>query len=201
MLQAQPTGEGELRSSKHVYWTDDEIQAGKWIVLPNLRVARLHHLSGDRRVFITTDGKLVCEHGECSSSICSWLSAEQRARKEGVELPQRNSVCDCENTDGLHWTKAMPQEAVGVLPADSFAGLLATLGTERVTARGRVLRHVPHTSLFLSEKEGMFCCRHGNSLSVLRLIHSGASRKFRGGVCKCCVSAPPRRLGLMRLKK
>ena len=102
MLQAQPTGEGELRSSKHVYWTDDEIQAGKWIVLPNLRVARLHHLSGDRRVFITTDGKLVCEHGECSSSICSWLSAEQRARKEGVELPQRNSACDCENTDGLH---------------------------------------------------------------------------------------------------
>ena len=56
MLQAQPMGEHD--SSKHVYWTDDEIEAGKWIVLPNLRVARLHHLSGDRRVFITTDGKV-----------------------------------------------------------------------------------------------------------------------------------------------
>ena len=190
---------------KESYWSDEEVMGGKWVVLPNQRVARLHHVCKGRLVFITPDAKLVCEHGEVSSSICSWLSSEQRARQEGVEPPSRNSVCTCQNTDGLHFTKDMPGPLVSIAPpADTFFGVLAAMNTSAVTVRGHTLRHVPHTAgkaaLFVSEKGGVLCCRHGHSLKTLRMMHAaGKQRKFRGGACDCCVQTPPRRCGLMKV--
>ena len=188
------------------YWSEADVKAGKWIVLPNTRVAKLHHLCGERKVFITTDGKLVCEHGEVSSSICSWMSAEQRAKGAGIESPPRNSACDCANTDGLHWTKEMPKPLVSLdPPADTLFGILNELGTCRVTVRGHALRHVPHTNgtaaLFVSEKGGLLCCRHGHSLNVLRAMHAGKIKKYRGGACDCCIKKPPRRIGLLKPKQ
>lgn len=192
---------------KNVYWSASDISAGKWIVMPNLRIARLHHVSDSgRNVFITTNGKLVCEHGECASSIGSWVSTEQAALLAGDEQPSRHSPCDCSNTDGMHWTKAMPQALVCLdPPANSLYDMLGALGTCTVMVRGRALRHVPHTcstsALFVSPKGGMLCCRHGHSLNVLKNIQKGTPTKFRGGVCSCNVKRPPRRvLGFKQTK-
>ena len=88
----------EIAANHDSYWTEDDVKGGKWIVMPNQRVARFHHFCDDRKVFITPESKLVCEHGEVSSSICSWLSSEQRAKQEGASPPTRKSVCDCQNT-------------------------------------------------------------------------------------------------------
>ena len=190
------------------YWSEADVQAGKWIMLPNMRGAKLHHVCNGRKVkvFITTDAKLVCEHGEVSSSICSWLSTEQRFKSAGMEPPPRNSVCDCANTDGLHWTKEMPKPLVALdPPADTLFDMLNALDTYKVVVRGHGLRHVPHTkgtaALFASEKGGLLCCRHGHSLNVLRAIHEGKTKKFRGGVCNCCVKKPAHRIGLLKLQK
>jgi len=77
----------EAIGDTNVYWSEADVAGGKWIVMPNLRVAKLHHICKDsgRRVFITANSKLVCEHGECASSIGSWVSAEQRANLEGKD--------------------------------------------------------------------------------------------------------------------
>ena len=196
----------QARGENNVYWSEDDIKSGKWIVMPNLRVAKLHHIREEcgRRVFITTDGKLVCEHGECASSIGSWVSAEQRANVESEDAPPRKSICDCSNTDGMHWTKGMPKPIVAIdPPADTLFGVLNSLDTHKVLVRGHALRHVPHTcdasALFVSQKGGLLCCRHGHSLNVLRAMHSGKTTKFRGGICHCCPQTPPRRvLGLKK---
>ena len=197
-----------LVDEKPVYWSEADIQDGKWIVMPNLRVAKLHHTREDsgRRVFITTNGKLVCEHGECASSIGSWVSAEQRAHLDGDAPPPRNSICDCGNTDGMHWTKNMSKPLVDITPpSETLFGVLDSLDTHRVTVRGHTLRHVPHTcgasALFVSQKGGVLCCRHGHSLNVLRGMRNGKPGKVRGGPCCCRPHAPPRRvLGLKKPK-
>ena len=128
---------------KITYWSDSDVKAGKWIILPTTRVAKLHHLCGERKVFITTDGKLVCEHGEVSSSICSWISTERRAEAAGVKPPPRNSVCDCANTDGLHWTKEMPKPLTNPNPpATTLFGVLKELETSKVVRDCVMLRTV-----------------------------------------------------------
>ena len=194
----------EIVANHDSYWTDDDVKGGKWIVMPNQRVARFHHFCDDRKVFITPEGKLVCEHGEVSSSICSWLSSEQRTKQEGSSPPTRKSVCDCQNTDGLHFTKEMPAPLFSLTPpADTLFGMLTALGTHKATIRGHDLRHVPHTAgkeaRFVSEK-GVFCCRHGHSLKTLRMMQAGEKRNFRGGGCDCCPKTPPRRVGLMKAR-
>lgn len=184
----------------HVYWTESDINAGKWVVLPAMRVAKLHHVTASgRKVFITPVGKLICEHGECASSIGSWVSAEQAAQLVGEQPFARNSICDCANTDGMHWTKTMPSPLVPLdPPADTLFGVLDAIGTHKIVLRGRTLRHVPYTgdnsALFVAQKGGFFCCRHGHSLNVLKAINQGKSSKFRGGACRCSVRAPPRRI-------
>ena len=185
------------------YWSDADVRAGKWIVMPNTRVAKLHHVCNGRKVFITNNGKLVCEHGEVSSSISSWVSTEQRAKSAGVDPPACNSTCNCANTDGLHWTKEMPEPLVSIdPPSDTLFGVLNELDTFKVVVLGHDLRHVPHTNgnaaLFVSEKGGVLCCRHGHSLNVLRAMQEGKTIRFRGGVCGCCVKKPPRRVGLLK---
>ena len=144
----------------HMYWSETEIEDGKWVVLPTMRIAKLHHVTDSgRKVFVTPAGKLVCEHGECASSIGSWVSAEQAAQLVGEQPFARNSVCDCQNTDGMHWTKAMPSPLVPLdPPADTLFGVLDALGTHKITVRGRTLRHVPYTfdnsAHFVAEKGG-----------------------------------------------
>jgi hypothetical protein len=196
----------EATGECNVYWSEDDVLNGNWIVMPTLRIAKLHHICKDsgRRVFITANSKLVCEHGECASSIGSWVSAEQRASLEGKDTPPRNSICDCSNTDGMHWTKSMPEPKVTVdPPADTLFDVLDCLDTHKVVVRGHALRHIPHTcgtsALFVSQKGGLLCCRHGHSLNVLRAMQNGKPTKFRGGVCRCRPCAPPRRvLGLQK---
>jgi hypothetical protein len=69
------------------------------VLLPSMRFGRLYSkLPDGKRVFLTTDRQLVCEHGELSSTICFWLSMEKKARVDCMEAPQRGvfnpSVCE-----------------------------------------------------------------------------------------------------------
>jgi hypothetical protein len=34
----------------------------------------------------------------------SWVSAEQAAQRVGEQPFSRNGICDCQNTDGMHWS-------------------------------------------------------------------------------------------------
>ena len=95
----------DIPGSGQTYWSESDVEDGKWVVLPTMRVARLHHVTDcGRKVFITPAGKLICEHGECASSIGSWVSAEQAAQRVGEQPFSRNGICDCQNTDGMHWS-------------------------------------------------------------------------------------------------
>ena len=166
------------------YWSDADVQAGKWIVMPNTRVAKLHHVCNGRKVFITSDGKLVCEHGEVSRSIWSWITAEQRAKSAGIEPPPHNSACDCANTDGLHWTKEMPESLVSIdPPSDTLFGVLNELDTGKVVVRGHALRHVPHTQT---------ATRH--SLCLRRAAYSVAATATRSMCYVQCRKARPKGL-------
>ena len=50
-------------------------------LLPSMQFGTLHHVEPDgKQVFITANKKLVCPHGECSSTILFWLREERLAR-------------------------------------------------------------------------------------------------------------------------
>ena len=44
-------------------------------------------LPNGKKTYMTTTGKLVCEHGEHASTICHWLMVEKRAWLENTPAP------------------------------------------------------------------------------------------------------------------
>ena len=51
---------------------------------------------------VETDLKTkLCPHGETSSSIRTWVQAEEKARAAGLDPPPRPSCCNCTTTHGL----------------------------------------------------------------------------------------------------
>ena len=80
------------------------------VLLPSLCFGAPFSLQPDgKQVFITPAGKLVCPHGELSSTISYWLASEKKARLEGLPIPPRGgsrgrSSCDCQSTEGLNVT-------------------------------------------------------------------------------------------------
>ena len=85
--------------------TDDDSSATHpttdLVLLASLSFGTPFSLHADgKQVYTTPSGKLVCPHGELSSTICFWLAAEKKARLEGLPLPPRGgsrgrSFCDC----------------------------------------------------------------------------------------------------------
>jgi hypothetical protein len=191
-----------------LYWSDADVFAGKQIYMPTGRIASLFRVEPDgRKIFITPDGFLVCEHGERPSTILSWVSKE---KEQGCGPEQRNSCCDCVNSDGMHFTKRKPKPSELPPKPDSLYTFLEGLDTQKICVDGRLARHVPHTigkkAMFLTQKGGNFTCRHAHTLSTLRKmrkVRMGGSGciNFRGGMCDCELDYLPQRTGLKMLSK
>ena len=137
-------------------------------LLPSMRFARLYSKQADgKATYLTTEGQLVCEHGELSSTISFWTSVEKRARADGLEPPPRGgfnnpSVCDCQTTEGLN--VQLPADVSLPSKPSSLFEFLEANNTETIKVKGREARRIPHLhdAAFVSTI-GTVTCRHGAS--------------------------------------
>ena len=170
-------------------------------LLPSLHFGRLFGVQPDgKQVFLTSTGKLVCPHGECSSTICFWLAAEKKAREAGLPPPPRggsrgSSACDCQTTEGLNVKVDASVVAPPTAP-DSLFDFLEAAGAELVTVKGRDARRVPHLPgpTFVTAA-GRLCCRHGASRRSLIKRQRSSAPSARLPTCKCVLAPLPLRAG------
>ena len=178
------------------------------VLLPSMQLGRPVGENPDGNlVYMTIGGKLVCRHGECSSTICYWLSLEKKAREAGLPSPPRGgsrgrSLCDCQTTEGLN-TKITDVSALPPPhPPTSLYELLEEMGTERVLIKGREARRIPHLPgpTFVTTA-GRLCCRHGASRFSLRKKQKSTKPSLRLPTCGCeLMPFPVRRAGLKGLQ-
>ena len=154
-------------------------------------------LPDGKKTYMTTTGKLVCEHGEHASTICHWLMVEKRARLENTPAPPRGgdrgrSFCDCAHTDGLN-CKPSPLVKPPV-PPESLFGFLQASGAEMVVIKGHEARRVPHLAgpTFVMAT-GRFCCRHGASRQSLINKQRAIKPSPRRPTCGCKLELRPKR--------
>jgi len=175
------------------------------VLLPSLCFGAPFSLQPDgKQVYITPAGKLVCPHGECSSTLCYWLAAEKKARLEGLPLPPRGgsrgrSCCDCQNTEGLN-VKPDASLALSSPPVSLFQFLEDT-GAELIKVKGRDARRIPHVPgpTFVTTL-GKLCCRHGASRASLCSKQKAAAPSSRRPACHCMLKPLPARMGLKDLQ-
>lgn len=175
------------------------------VLLPSMAFASPFSLQPDgKRVFMTTGGKLVCPHGECSSTICYWLAAEKKAQLEGKPLPPRGgsraaSACDCQSTEGLNVTPDAQTRAPA--PPHSLFDFLEAKDAECIKVKGRDARRIPHLGgpTFVTAT-GKLVCRHGASRASLCKRQKADSPSARLPACGCVLKALPVRAGLKGLQ-
>ena len=158
--------------------------------------------SDGRQIFITPDSQLLCEHGETTFAIRHWVTAGNKAKKEGLPSPPRMSRrgllshCTCQTTEGLN-VKLNEAVKPPSLPASLFS-FLNEKETKSVLVKGLDARQVPYLSgpTFLLPT-GRLCCRHGASRYSLIRKERSASISGRLPKCGCQLqSLPLRRFGL-----
>eukprot|EP00966_Prymnesium_polylepis_P299061 6910208-Prymnesium_polylepis.1 len=172
-------------------------------LLPSMQFATPHHVEANgKQVFITTDGKLVCPHGECSSTILHWIREERIAKEKGLPVPVRGgcrgvSACDCQNTDGLNGKHG--DGGNKPTPASLFE-YLEQQDTELIIVKGRQARRIPHLPGPTYVREtGALCCRHGASrLSLINKQKAGSRSSVRLPTCGCTLFPLPVRSGGLR---
>ena len=182
--------------------------SGSTVLLPSMVFGLPYSRQPDgKQVYISTNAKLLCPHGELSSTICYWIAAEKRARMLGLPPPQRGgsrspSLCDCASTEGLN-VKPCSGTPLPELPASLFEHL-EVCDTELIQVKGRDARRIPHLGgpTFLTST-GKLVCRHGASRASLAKRAKMASPSARMPTCSCSLKPLPSRLGLktMRLGK
>ena len=175
-------------------------------LLPSMQFATLYNTLPDgKQIFLTTAGKLVCPHGECSSTISFWTREERKAAGSGLAPPPRGgargrlSMCDCQNTDGLNVKLHVGSDDLPVAPPSLFE-YLEQQDTEEIVTRGRVARRIPHLSgpTFLTPY-GRLVCRHGASrLSLVNKQKAGVRPSVRLPACGCTVRSMSIRGGGMK---
>lgn len=183
----------------------EEAVSNDMVLLPSMAFAVPFSLQPDgKQVYITTGGKLVCPHGENSSTICYWLAAEKNARLKGEPVPPRGgsrgrTICDCQSTEGLN----VKPDADIILPTppNSLFDFLESKGAEVIRVKGRDARRVPHVEgpSFLTST-GKFVCRHGASRMALARRQKTATPTPRQPMCGCVLKGFPVRPGLKGLQ-
>ena len=172
------------------------------VLLPSMHFGKLFSVQPDgKRVFLTTAGKLVCEHGEISSTICHWLSQEKQAEAAGQSTPPRGgrkgiSACDCKSTEGLNVN--VGGSICPPKPPGSLFEFLHADGSHLIQVKGRTACQVPHIPgpMFVIST-GRLCCRHGasrRSLAAARQRSGAASSRLP--TCKCTLGPLPLHTGL-----
>ena len=168
------------------------------VLLPSLCFGAPFSLQPDgKQVFITPAGKLVCPHGELSSTISCWLASEKKARLEGLPIRPRGgsrgqSSCDCQSTEGLNVTPDA-STAPPTPPASLFKFLQDT-GAELTTVKGREARRIPHVAgpMFVTTM-GKLCCRHGASRASLNKRQRCSEPSSHRPACQCALKPRCRR--------
>ena len=149
----------------------------------------------DNPVFLDSQGKLVCRHGERAASIQEWMAKERMDPRY-----ERPSVCDCGNIDGLLRKYDINQGNTVMSPLQgSLYKLLGNLGAEQKVVNTRPQRKAITTSdcEVWVQPTGTLVCKHGNTRKVLAKIAAGrgASFKRKSFVTCNCVLKVPRRTG------
>jgi len=160
------------------------------LLLPAMQFGREYSTLPDgKKVYLTTTGKLVCEHGECSSTICYWLAIEKKAAGQGNPCQPRGgsrglSACDCQTTEGLN-TK-LCGDILPPAPPPSLFAFLEDQGEELTVIKGREARRIPHLQgpVFITST-GKLCCRHGASRQSLIIKQRTTSPSRRLPTCGC----------------
>lgn len=158
-----------------------------------MRFGRLYNTMVDgKKVYMSTEGQLLCEHGELASTISFWTSIEKRTKADGVEPPPRGgfqqTVCDCVTTEGLH-TKLPDDVCLPVKPSSLFE-YLESNDAEVIKVKGRDARRIPHVAgpMFVSTI-GTLTCRHGASRrSLIKKTKTNVESK-RLPTCGCKLKA------------
>jgi hypothetical protein len=167
-------------------------------LLPSMLFGReFSTLPSGKKTYMTTTGKLVCEHGEYASTICHWLMVEKRARFEKTLVPPRGgdrgrTSCDCAHTEGLNCKPSVLVKPPS--PPESLFGFLQASGTEMVVVKGHEAHRVPHLAgpTFVMAT-GRFCCRHGASRQSLIDKQKATKPSRRRPICGCKLELRPRR--------
>ena len=170
-------------------------------LLPSLRFGRLYNTMVDgKKVYLSTEGQLLCEHGELASTISFWTSIEKRAKIDGTEPPPRGgfqtpSICTCQTTEGLNG-KIEDNVCLPARPPSLFA-FLESNGAECVKVKGRDARRIPYTDspAFVSTI-GTLTCRHGASRRSLIKKSKTHFESKRLPTCGCKLKALSMHSGL-----
>ena len=168
------------------------ISKPKWHVTSSLRVAAFSHRNKlGEPVLVDADLKTkLCQHGETSSTIRTWLQIEARARAEGKEPPSRGkSTCNCTNTHGLqNRTDTAPIE-----PPVCVYDVLAESDAEQMSVPGETepAFRLGDRDAFLSAN-GTVWCAHVNKLPPLTRAQRPRAFKAERGKCGCEVNLPGR---------
>ena len=168
----------------------DSQTEGLVVLLPSMRLGRLYNeLTDGKKVYLSTEGQLVCEHGELASNISYWCAIEKKAEANGLCPPPRGghnnpSMCDCKTTEGLNVT--IPASTLPPAKPGSLFEFLETSGTELVKVKGRDARRIPHTkdAAFVSTV-GQVACRHGASRRSLIKKERSTTESKRLPKCGC----------------
>ena len=176
------------------------------VLLPSMAFAMPFSLQPDgKQVYITSGGKLVCHHGELSSTISYWMAVEKNARLDGNPVPVRGgsrgapTTCDCQSTEGLN---AKPDaDIILPLPPNSLYDFLEAKNTEVIRVKGRDARRVPHVHgpTFLTPT-GKLVCRHGVTTTVLSRRQKEPPIRKALSLCSCILKGLPTRPGLKGLQ-
>ena len=150
----------------------------------------------NRPVYIDSQGKRVCMHGERAGTIQGFLQAERNGQKD-MRYP---STCNCVNVDGLMSSASpdlMNDGATESSPGSLFE-LLVVLGAEEKATHGRPQRKAlgEGDNEVWVQPAGTLVCQHGNTRKALLKIKEGSSAFKRKSTVRCsCTIAVPRRVG------
>lgn len=166
------------------------------VLLPSMRFARLFRVQPDgKKIYLSTEGQLVCEHGELASTISFWTSMEKKAKFDGTTAPPRGgfstpSVCSCQTTEGMH--AKLPKDICLPVKPPSLFEFLEKNDTEVVKVKGRDARKIPHMldidAMFVSTV-GTLTCRHGASRRSLIKKTKTTIESKRLPTCGCKLKA------------
>ena len=174
-------------------------------LLPSMRFGKLYSTMADgKKIFLSTEGQLLCEHGELASTISFWTSIEKRTKIDGTEPPPRGgfqtpSICDCVTTEGLH--SKLPDDVCLPARPSSLFDFLEANDAEVVKVKGRDARRIPYTDspAFVSTI-GTLTCRHGASRRSLIKKSKTQLESKRLPTCGCKLKALSLHRGLKGLQ-
>ena len=147
----------------------------------------------DKPVFLDSQGKLVCHHGERAASIQEWMAKERMGPSY-----ERPSVCDCGNIDGLLRKYDINQGDRVMSPLQgNLYKLLGNLGAEQKVINTRPQRKAIATSdgEVWVQPTGTLVCTHGNTRKALAKIAAGRGVSFKRKLsvtCNCVLKVPRR---------